>query len=250
MENTRSDNAGSNSDGSELRRFWRRIWGLPVPHKIRHFTWRACREILPTKANLKWRKVVENDTCEECSEGVEHSGHLFWSCQRAKQVWQCTKLRFAFEPAAINSFFDLVWHMMMFEEHNEDKLAAVVTIAWSMWTNRNEVRHGGTKKTGEALVKWSAQYLAEYRCANSLPEPVPRSQEVRWSPPPTTRYKLNVDGAVFKTQKTAGVGVLIRDEQGQVIAALSQKINAPLGALEVEAKAAEGAPVCKGRRHL
>ena len=82
---------------------------------------------------------MENDTCEECNEGVEHSGHLFWSCQRAKQVWQCTKLRFAFEPLAINSFFDLVWHMMMFEEYNEDKLAAVVTIAWSTWTNRNEI---------------------------------------------------------------------------------------------------------------
>ena len=182
---------------------------------------------------------METDICEECNEGVEHLGHLFWSCQRAKQIWQCTKLRFAFEPAAINSFFDLVWHLMMLEEYDEDKIAVVVTIAWSMWTNRNEVRYGGTKMTGEALVKWSAQYLEEYRCANSLPELVPRSQEVRWSPPPTARYKLNVDGAVFKTQKTAGVGVLIRDEQGQVIAALSQKINAPLGALEVEAKAAE-----------
>lgn len=53
------------------------------------------------------------------------------------------------------------------------------------------------------------------------------------------RYKINVDGAVFKTQKSAGVVVLIWDEQGQVVAALSQKIDAPLGALEVEAKAVE-----------
>ena len=50
---------------------------------------------------------------------------------------------------------------------------------------------------------------------------------------------MNLDGTVFKAQKSARVGVLIRDEQGQVLAALSQKINAPLGALEVEAKAVE-----------
>ena len=62
---------------------------------------------------------------------------------------------------------------------------------------------------------------------------------MRWSPPPTARYKMNLDGTVFKAQKSARVGVLIRDEQGQVLAALSQKINAPLGALEVEAKAVE-----------
>ncbi|KAL0003498.1 hypothetical protein SO802_017279 [Lithocarpus litseifolius] len=239
MELSRSDNAGSSSDGSGLRIFWRRIWRIPVPHKIRHFTWRACREILPTKANLKRRKVVDTDNCEECNNGLENLGHLFWSCQRARQIWQCTKLRFAFEPTAISSFFDLVWHLIMVEEFDEDKVATVVTIAWSIWANHNEVRHGGIKKTGAALVKWSAQYLDEYRGANSSPEPIPRSQDVKWSPPPRTRYKINVDGAVFKTQKSAGVGVLIRDEHGQIVAALSQKINAPLGALEVEAKAVE-----------
>ena len=40
-------------------------------------------------------------------------------------------------------------------------------------------------------------------------------------------------------QKTAGVGVVIRDSNGLVVAALSRKINSPLGALEVEAKAFE-----------
>nr|POF00456.1 putative disease resistance rpp13-like protein 1 [Quercus suber] len=66
----------------------------------------------------------------------------------------------------------------MREEYDEEKVATVVTIAWSIWANRNEVRHGGTKKTAEALVKWSAQYLAEYRSANTSTEPVRRSQEV------------------------------------------------------------------------
>ena len=62
---------------------------------------------------------------------------------------------------------------------------------------------------------------------------------MRWSPPPSTRYKINLDGAVFKAQKSVGIGVLIRGEQGRVVAMLSQKLNAPLGALEVEAKVVE-----------
>ena len=128
---------------------------------------------------------------------------------------------------------------MMIEECEEDKLATVVTIAWAIWTNRNEVRHGWTKKPGEALVKWSTQYLAEYNCANSSSVQIQRSQIVRWSPPPPARYKMNLDGAVFKAQKVVGIGVLIRDAQGRVVVALSQKLNAPLGALEVEAKAVE-----------
>ena len=54
-------------------------------------------------------------------------------------------------------------------------------------------------------------------------------------------YKANVDGAVFKEQLTAGLGVIIRDADGLVVGALSQQIYAPLGALEAEAKAMEAA---------
>lgn len=49
---------GSCSDGSNLRQFWRRLWSIQIPHKIRHFAWRAARDILPTKENLVTRKVL------------------------------------------------------------------------------------------------------------------------------------------------------------------------------------------------
>lgn len=50
-----------------------------------------------------------------------------------------------------------------------------------------------------------------------------------------------MDDAVFKQQKEAGVGIIIRDHHGAVVAALSKKLSAPLGALEVEAKTMEEA---------
>ena len=50
---------------------------------------------------------------------------------------------------------------------------------------------------------------------------------------------MNVDGAVFKHGKKAGIGVLIRDETEEVITALSKIVNAPLGAAKIEAKAME-----------
>ena len=62
---------------------------------------------------------------------------------------------------------------------------------------------------------------------------------VGWSPPPTARYKVNVNDAIFLAQKCFGAGVMIKDSTGQVIATQSRKFNNPLGALEVEAKAFE-----------
>ena len=53
-----SSNRASNSDASNLRRFWSRVWSMQVPHKIRHFVWRACCDALPTKTNLMRQKVI------------------------------------------------------------------------------------------------------------------------------------------------------------------------------------------------
>ncbi|XP_030936217.1 uncharacterized protein LOC115961365 [Quercus lobata] len=68
---------------------------------------------------------------------------------------------------------------------------------------------------------------------------VERNNVVKWAPPQARCYKVNVDGAVFSKMKQAGVGVVVRDGTGQVIAALSRKLYSSLGPLETEAKAME-----------
>ena len=48
------------------KEFWRSIWDLRVPNKIKNFLWHACRDAIPTKDNLKQRHVTENSVCERC----------------------------------------------------------------------------------------------------------------------------------------------------------------------------------------
>ena len=48
-----------------------------------------------------------------------------------------------------------------------------------------------------------------------------------------------MDEAIFAAKKSTDVGILIRDESGRLIRACSKKILAPLGAIEVKAKAIE-----------
>ena len=44
----KSRSCGTTSDGSLSRKFWKKLWSLPIPHKVRHFCWHACRDTLPT----------------------------------------------------------------------------------------------------------------------------------------------------------------------------------------------------------
>ncbi|XP_075649675.1 uncharacterized protein LOC142620145 [Castanea sativa] len=46
----------------------------------------------------------------------------------------------------------------------------------------------------------------------------------RWKPPAAGELKANFDGAVFVDTGEAGIGVVIRNEIGEVMAALSEKI--------------------------
>jgi len=66
MEMSSAVLVGGVFDNSQLRRFWKYLWSCNIPHKIRHFTWRACNDVLPTKENLDRRKVLLDGACDEC----------------------------------------------------------------------------------------------------------------------------------------------------------------------------------------
>ena len=48
---------------------------------------------------------------------------------------------------------------------------------------------------------------------------------VRWTTPPATCYKLNFDAALLNGFNQVGLGVVCRDSQVNVLAALSQKVG-------------------------
>ena len=57
---------------------------------------------------------------------------------------------------------------------------------------------------------------------------------VKWKPPSASSVKINFDGALFGEFDCAGLGVVIRNSNGKVSAALSEKIMKPQSAELVE----------------
>ena len=65
----------SSSNTNEVKSFWKSIWRLKVPDKAKVFLWRTCSNALPTKVNLRKRKVLDSPMCDQCGCKVKDVLH-------------------------------------------------------------------------------------------------------------------------------------------------------------------------------
>uniref|UniRef100_A0A2N9HAJ1 Reverse transcriptase domain-containing protein n=1 Tax=Fagus sylvatica TaxID=28930 RepID=A0A2N9HAJ1_FAGSY len=106
------------------------------------------------------------------------------------------------------------------------------------YSKRNQTQLNQPSDQYSQIWTQALSYLNEFLEATSKVSPVrPPPVEVKWKPPDQTWYKVNYDGALFQDSNESGIGVVIRDKHGNVIATLSQKISACPSVEMVEALA-------------
>ncbi|XP_065625165.1 uncharacterized protein LOC136065614 [Quercus suber] len=184
---------GACFDGRQNRKFWRMIWELATPQNIRHFTWRACRDILPTKANLVRRRVLMEDLCDGCKLALENSNHCFWTCKFACEMWESSKLALPFEPDRDCSFKDLMWVLLMEEDSTPEKAAKVATYAWALWEIEMRLEWVVNASLGWLCFRrqyniWRNTMLFWILTQNTC---MPRPQQVTWVPPQGHQPRLS-----------------------------------------------------------
>ncbi|XP_075675023.1 uncharacterized protein LOC142644259 [Castanea sativa] len=73
----------SSSSLAHAHAVWKEIWKMKVPNKIRHFIWRAVKDSLPTKVNLKAQHLPVDDVCEGHGDHAESTLHSLCLCDQA-----------------------------------------------------------------------------------------------------------------------------------------------------------------------
>lgn len=82
-------------------------------------------------------------------------------------------------------------------------------------------------------------YIEAYHSRNRPPEPEESPMlPPRWTKPPDDKWKTNVDAAVDQVAMKMGVGIVIRNAEGRVVAARAQQIPYIVDPLLAEAIAA------------
>jgi ribonuclease HI len=94
--------------------------------------------------------------------------------------------------------------------------AVVVSVMWAIWGSRNKYNHGEEKyqplKSMELVYEFVKSLdipMTESVIADSI---IPR-----WKRPPAGWLKINTDGAISALESSAGAGIVVRDDAGEVV---------------------------------
>ncbi|KAF7808930.1 uncharacterized protein G2W53_035673 [Senna tora] len=195
----------------------KQIWNTPIPGKIKHFVWRACKEILPVCDSLARRGIDISPVCPLCNSEPESVFHALFRCSSLEDFWSRTNLPFVSEAEDGISFFE--W----------------IGIGFSFW---NEVRLG-LRSLPLNRLRQSARdlWFDLSNLVGSRPLMPLSSQPLQaWVAPPMHFYKVNTNASKF-CDEVAGAGCVIRGWDGRVLAALARKLpgSASIAILEAEA---------------
>ncbi|XP_021770747.1 uncharacterized protein LOC110734931 [Chenopodium quinoa] len=112
------------------------------------------------------------------------------------------------------------------------------SLLWGIWIRRNEWVYAGKKKEIAEVIHKAMSLVGEYESAKDQAKVSSASEvlECQWKAPPTGIIKVNSDAAIFDPDKV-GLGGLMRDNVGDVVAATCLRMEGKYDVDVVEAMA-------------
>nr|XP_023879227.1 uncharacterized protein LOC111991659 [Quercus suber] len=200
--------------------------------------WRAISDALPSRLNLMKRKVLNEATCQVCGLEPESSMHALWLCPNLAVVWDAHFGTLRNETKDCTNLLD-VFRVGLENGHPSDLVGMVTSL---IWQRRNKLRIGEPVADLRLLYSTAREALQEFQHAHTpASHSAPTRIHSKWEPPPSDWVKINFDGAVFQSKGEAGLGAIIRNDHGLVMAALTQVIPLPTSVETVEVLAARRA---------
>lgn len=146
----------SSSSSMQSRVWWKGLWNMQLPGKIKIFMWRLFLDRLPTISNLNVRGLDLPNLCSFCGRRGEDALHIFWLCKFSRLQWtRCSIARGA--VLRVLSSISLLLQDLK-EGISWDEFAVLATFLWGLWNAQNRLRLQGLVPTSD-IGPWALQYV-------------------------------------------------------------------------------------------
>jgi hypothetical protein len=234
----RNQTRGESYTTGQAGEIWKAVWNLQAPLVLKHFFWKVCNNILPTKVLLSSKKIVQNLLCPCYLREEENIYHILWSCPSSTAVWQeCPRrvLKMALEPTDGLGLIE-GW----LKKLTGVEFIFALAVARQIWLRRNAyVFEDFFMPSMQVLqvAKSSLEAFEEAPTTTVVERSLPGNIRVKWKKPHMGVMKINWDAALNKAMKNMGAGVVIQDDSGSFVAAISKIVPYIVDPLIAEAVA-------------
>ncbi|KAK1582859.1 hypothetical protein Q3G72_018956 [Acer saccharum] len=123
---------------------------------------------------------------------------------------------------------------LLSDKLRKDELESWCMVAWGIWSYRNYFIHNNIVKPPLVLLDWVFDLLKEFHSSsniscNRIISTGQADAAMAWIPPPSGTLKLNSDAVVKDGSPHIGLGAVIHDSTGKVIAALAGNFSTEIG---------------------
>nr|POE55048.1 putative ribonuclease h protein [Quercus suber] len=165
------DDLPTTSDPSRSKKVWNGIWSLRIPNRVKSLMWRAGLDSLPTRTNLRKRRLITDDICPHCNLNSESSLHALWSCPSLLPIWKVHfdwLLKDSWNCRSLLDIFQLC-------HESSDLLDLFAMISSLIWARRNQLRVGESATPVDRICSMAVANLQEFRRASPPPLRTPPS---------------------------------------------------------------------------
>ncbi|KAL4361744.1 hypothetical protein GQ457_04G011590 [Hibiscus cannabinus] len=176
-------NGCSTTESNLESRFYKQLWAVNLPPKLKITMWRVANKFIPTFASLRSKRLNVNDVCPLCQSSSETVEHLLRDCYFVSELHNALDVSIS-RSADTDDWF--IWLAVLFLQPKRELFCR--------------------------------SFLAD--CGSSLTDAKANTVllPVAWEAPPVNVFKFNFDAAYDSQGKRTMVGVIGRDNAGNIVA--------------------------------
>ncbi|GMJ02687.1 hypothetical protein like AT4G29090 [Hibiscus trionum] len=238
-----------NMNDNQHDNVWEEVWKKMAPIKVEALLWKAIHNRLPTMLELSRRRVELNGIiwCPFCRAEPETVNHLLLHCHITWRIWMkwCEKWQSNFiMPRNVKELVQ-VWPSLSTVTVSKPIWEMVLrAFIWTMWVTRNDIVFNEKSWSVEEIFE-SALLRTGHWCKIQWPEccsnvcdfmrnptatvvktnPKRMPLSIEWKGPKLGWLKYNVDPAIKGVDRSAGIGGILRNQEGAKLEEFSKSIG-------------------------
>ena len=177
--------------------------------------------MLPTAENLWKKRVLQAPWCQRCRSYGESIFHTLFESKASRKIWKLTSCKDEVKAPKCKDVLSLL--LALADRQSKTEMELIVVLCWSIWHSRNLFIFKSRKEDSQLSVA-GAEAIVQFYKRIQMPQMQAISDQSsasqkHWKCPPAGWFKMNVDAAIKINQQRVGLGIVIRNSEGKLIAA-------------------------------